>query len=64
MSKVSLPNSMTLLQGCGLDLEYDTESRQSSQVPEPAMYETAYVTSHKGRFYSEGTDKIFHLHSY
>ena len=37
-------------QGRGLDLEYDTESRQSSHdsVPEPAMYETAYVTSHKG----------------
>ena len=36
--------------GRGLDLEYDTESRQSSHdtVPEPAMYETAYVTSHKG----------------
>ena len=41
---------MNGLQGRGLDLEYDTESRQSSHdtVPEPAMYETAYVTSHKG----------------
>ena len=48
--------------GRGLDLEYDTESRQSSHdtVPEPAMYETAYVTSHKancraGAFNAEGS---------
>jgi len=50
------------LQGRGLDLEYDTESRQSSHdtVPEPAMYETAYVTSHKancraGAFNADGS---------
>jgi len=37
------------LQGKGLDLEFDTDSRQNQQdlVPEPALYETAYVTSHK-----------------
>ena len=37
------------LQSRGLNLEFDTESRQGSHdiVPEPAMYETAYVTSHK-----------------
>ena len=53
---------MNGLQGRGLDLEYDTESRQSSHdtVPEPAMYETAYVTSHKancraGAFNAEGS---------
>lgn len=31
--------------GPGLDLEYETEPQSSA--PEPAMYETAYVTSHK-----------------
>lgn len=30
---------------CGIDLEYETEG--SSLAPEPASYETAYVTSHK-----------------
>lgn len=30
---------------CGLDLEFETEG--SSLAPEPASYETAYVTSHK-----------------
>lgn len=29
----------------GIDLEYETEG--SSLAPEPASYETAYVTSHK-----------------
>lgn len=29
----------------GIDLEYETEG--STMAPEPASYETAYVTSHK-----------------
>ena len=33
--------------GPGLDLEYETEPQTSA--PEPAMYETAYVTSHKDK---------------
>lgn len=32
--------------GPGLDLEFETETQ--TQAPEPAQYETAYVTSHKG----------------
>lgn len=32
--------------GPGLDLEFETEAQV--QAPEPAQYETAYVTSHKG----------------
>ncbi|CAB0031431.1 unnamed protein product [Trichogramma brassicae] len=32
--------------GPGLDLEFETEA--TVQAPEPAQYETAYVTSHKG----------------
>lgn len=32
--------------GPGLDLEYETD--MPSNAPEPAFYETAYVTSHKG----------------
>ncbi|XP_045471031.1 cleavage stimulation factor subunit 1 [Harmonia axyridis] len=32
--------------GPGLDLEFETES--NAPAPEPALYETAYVTSHKG----------------
>jgi len=32
--------------GPGLDLEYETE--MAGAAPEPATYETAYVTSHKG----------------
>ena len=32
--------------GPGLDLEYETDV--ASSAPEPATYETAYVTSHKG----------------
>ncbi|CAB4054940.1 CSTF1 [Lepeophtheirus salmonis] len=41
----------------GLDLEFDTEMR--SEAPEPALYETAYVTSHKafcraGAFSNDG----------
>ena len=32
--------------GPGLDLEFEIES--ATQAPEPAQYETAYVTSHKG----------------
>lgn len=31
---------------CFLDLEFETEMH--TNAPEPAMYETAYVTSHKG----------------
>ena len=34
------------IMGPGLDLEYETE--MTSSAPEPALYETAYVTSHKG----------------
>lgn len=30
---------------CGIDLEFETEG--TSIAPEPASYETAYVTSHK-----------------
>lgn len=30
---------------CGIDLEYETEG--TCLAPEPASYETAYVTSHK-----------------
>ena len=33
--------------GPGLDLEYETEPQSSA--PEPSMYETAYVTSHKDK---------------
>ena len=50
------------LHGKGLNLEYDTEpSRQNMEIaPEPALYETAYVTSHKancraGAFNSDGS---------
>ena len=49
------------LQGKGLNLEYDTESRQGEEpAPEPALYETAYVTSHKancraGAFSQDGS---------
>jgi cleavage stimulation factor subunit 1 len=39
-------NRAEQLLGTGLDLEYETE--MTSQAPEPATYETAYVTSHKG----------------
>lgn len=35
------------LLGAGLDLEYETDIQ--SLAPEPALYETAYVTSHKGQ---------------
>lgn len=31
---------------CFLDLEFETEP--NVPAPEPALYETAYVTSHKG----------------
>ena len=49
------------LQGKGLNLEYDTEARQGEEsAPEPALYETAYVTSHKancraGAFSNDGS---------
>ena len=33
--------------GPGLDLEFETDVPASA--PEPALYETAYVTSHKGQ---------------
>ena len=39
-------NRTEQLLGAGLDLEFETE--QSGGAPEPARYETAYVTSHKG----------------
>ena len=32
--------------GPGLDLEFETEMK--SNAPEPALYETVYVTAHKG----------------
>ena len=34
------------IMGPGLDLEFETEL--PSSAPEPALYETAYVTSHNG----------------
>ena len=40
-------NRLEYVLGPGLDLEYETEPQTSA--PEPAMYETAYVTSHKDR---------------
>lgn len=39
-------NKTEQMLGPGLDLEYETE--MTSTAPEPATYETAYVTSHKG----------------
>lgn len=39
---ISFDNSL----GPGLDLEFETDVQ--TQAPEPAQYETAYVTSHKG----------------
>ena len=39
-------NKTEQLLGAGLDLEFETE--QSGGAPEPASYETAYVTAHKG----------------
>ena len=44
--KRSLNKAETLL-GPGLDLEYETDVQTSA--PEPALYETAYVTSHKAQ---------------
>ena len=32
----------------GIDLDFETESL--TNAPEPATYETVYVTSHKGEF--------------
>ncbi len=46
MLKRSLNKSEILL-GPGLDLEYETDVQTSA--PEPALYETAYVTSHKAQ---------------
>lgn len=40
-------NRLEYTLGPGLDLEYETEPQTSA--PEPAMYETAYVTSHKDK---------------
>merc|ERR1719158_2382137 len=39
-------NKTEQMLGPGLDLEYETE--MTGVAPEPATYETAYVTSHKG----------------
>jgi len=39
-------NKTEQMLGPGLDLEYETE--MTGAAPEPATYETAYVTSHKG----------------
>ncbi|KAL3244849.1 hypothetical protein MRX96_018438 [Rhipicephalus microplus] len=44
-SKVS--NLDQLYMGPGIDLEYETEA--ASLAPEPALYETCYVTSHKAQ---------------
>ena len=46
----------------GLDLEYETDIPVTA--PEPALYETAYVTSHKnfcraGAFSADGKADIF-----
>jgi hypothetical protein len=49
------------MQTKGLDLEYETEPRGGPEAaPEPALYETAYVTSHKsncraGAFSTDGS---------
>nr|ACO15622.1 Cleavage stimulation factor 50 kDa subunit [Caligus clemensi] len=53
----SAPNNTNGMSLYSLDLEFDTEMR--SEAPEPALYETAYVTSHKsfcraGAFSSDG----------
>lgn len=40
-------NKAEILLGPGLDLEYETDVQTSA--PEPALYETAYVTSHKAQ---------------
>ncbi|XP_076056650.1 cleavage stimulation factor subunit 1 Cst50 [Oratosquilla oratoria] len=40
-------NRLEYTLGPGIDLEYETEPQTSA--PEPAMYETAYVTSHKDK---------------
>ena len=40
-------NKVEMLLGPGLDLEYETDVQTSA--PEPALYETAYVTSHKAQ---------------
>jgi len=40
-------NKAEMLLGPGLDLEYETDVQTSA--PEPASYETAYVTSHKAQ---------------
>ncbi|XP_063231915.1 cleavage stimulation factor subunit 1 [Bacillus rossius redtenbacheri] len=45
-SKASAPPALDSLLGPGLDLEYETDV--DTMAPEPALYETAYVTSHKG----------------
>ncbi|XP_023333349.1 cleavage stimulation factor subunit 1 [Eurytemora carolleeae] len=45
-SKHRTQNRAERILGPGLDLEYETEMQ--SNAPEPAQYETAYVTSHKG----------------
>jgi len=61
LSRTEILDNMTQ-QKIGLNLEYDTESRasQPEMIPEPALYETAYVTSHKancraGAFNSDGS---------
>lgn len=40
-------NRLEYTLGPGLDLEFETEPQTSA--PEPSMYETAYVTSHKDK---------------
>ncbi|KAI9561193.1 hypothetical protein GHT06_012149 [Daphnia sinensis] len=40
-------NKVEMMLGPGLDLEYETDVQTSA--PEPALYETAYVTSHKAQ---------------
>lgn len=62
VAPISRADILENLQGKGLNLEYDTEPRQidAEMVPEPALYETAYVTSHKsncrsGAFSADGS---------
>ncbi|XP_067123797.1 cleavage stimulation factor subunit 1 [Centruroides vittatus] len=40
-------NSESINPGIGIDLEYETEGKAPSLAPEPGLYETCYVTSHK-----------------
>ena len=51
-TQLSRSDILESLQGRGINLEYDTEASRSQELPpEPALYETAYVTSHKVHTY-------------